>query len=181
MPAILADEEAVSAWLSDSLHGLEALDALQPVQKSQVSKWCFRKVCTFAFYQISLLKFLVASYHVGHVASSVERRRQCAKQKRRFAQESWHWRRGTWWEKWFERSRQKVQELNGKLAQKGIFWSLPQAWQAWRGRWKQHKLKKKLLEKLPLTCWYEYYYYKYTIKRALHSRELSICFITLLC
>ena len=36
MPAILADEAAVSAWLDKDLHGYEALKVLHPVEKSAV-------------------------------------------------------------------------------------------------------------------------------------------------
>jgi hypothetical protein len=36
MPAILPNEEAVSAWLDDNLHGFDALKVLQPPPKSEV-------------------------------------------------------------------------------------------------------------------------------------------------
>ena len=43
MPAILPDEEAVSAWLNQDLHGFEALKILQPVEKIAVCIICNQK------------------------------------------------------------------------------------------------------------------------------------------
>ena len=40
MPAILPDEEAVSAWLDPNLHGFEALRVLRPIPKETVSWQC---------------------------------------------------------------------------------------------------------------------------------------------
>ena len=37
MPAILPDEEAVSAWLDPNFHGFEALRVLRPIPKESVS------------------------------------------------------------------------------------------------------------------------------------------------
>ena len=53
MPAILPDEEAVSAWLDPNLHGIEALRVLRPIPKESVSWqhlffYCIN-VCTTLF------------------------------------------------------------------------------------------------------------------------------------
>ena len=53
MPAILPDEEAVSAWLNQDLHGFEALKVLQSLpgfeKKSAVSYLLISRIFTRIF------------------------------------------------------------------------------------------------------------------------------------
>ena len=55
MPAILPDEEAVSAWLNQDLHGFEALKVLQSLpgfeKKSAVSYLLISPIFTLIFFK----------------------------------------------------------------------------------------------------------------------------------
>ena len=53
MPAILPDEKSVSQWLDEDVHGIDALEALRPLQKGKVGKGCLN-LSSFSLFNATL-------------------------------------------------------------------------------------------------------------------------------